>query len=79
MYFQTRLKIVFTRISKRNKYASILGVKRSKTESSVNGWKIKAVGEGRGTIESYRIRFLSFYNSRYDFKVSKFCAAKCVT
>lgn len=77
MYFQTRLKIVFTRISKRNKYASILGVKRSK--SSVNGWKIKAVGEGRGTIESYRIRFLSFYNSRYDFKVSKFCAAKCVT
>lgn len=58
MYFQTRLKIVFTRISKRNKYASILGVKRSKTESSVNGWKIKAVGEGRGTIESYRTFFI---------------------
>lgn len=60
VYFQTRLKIVFTRISKRNKYASILvwnGAKRKAYE------RLENQGCWRRSWNHKIIR--SFSNSRY--------------
>lgn len=61
VYFQTRLKIVFTRISKRNKYASILvwnGAKRKAYEK-----RLENQGCWRRSWNHKIVR--SFSNSRY--------------